>query len=92
MEIIGTLIQILPPKEGVSHTTGRIGKQQEFVVAYNEQEQYPKKICLKSGRDDVLSNLPKMLNTKVKCLFDIDSHEWNGRWFPEVTCWRIENV
>ena len=43
MEFTGKIIAILPPRGGVSRTSGNEWKSQEFVI--ENHDQYPRKMC-----------------------------------------------
>lgn len=43
MEFTGKIIAILPPRGGVSKTSGNEWKSQEFVI--ENHDQYPRKMC-----------------------------------------------
>ncbi len=86
MEIIGKVTHLLPLVTG----QGRNGewRKQEFVIEIAEG-QFPKRICF-SLWGDKISQFPVVVDDTVKVSFDIDSKEYNGRWFTEVRAWRVE--
>ncbi|MBN1340839.1 MAG: DUF3127 domain-containing protein [Bacteroidales bacterium] len=84
MEITGRIIQFLPEVKG----EGKNGpwKKQEFII--ETQEQYPKKVCISSWNDKAgLSNFSE--NDMVTVGINIESREYNGRWFTDVRAWRM---
>lgn len=88
MELIieGHISQILPLESGVGKT-GKEWKRQNFVL--NTDEQYPKKICFSLSNDNVdRYNLNQ--NDNVKVWIDIESREYNSRWYTDVRAWKIE--
>jgi hypothetical protein len=85
MELKGKVIQLLPVQTGM----GKKGqwKKQEFIV--ETQAQYPKKVCLSAWGDKIDQFNVKegdMLNISV----DLESREYNGRWYTEARAWKIE--
>ena len=88
MELIieGRISQILPLESGVGKT-GKEWKRQNFIL--NTDEQYPKKICFSLSNDNVdRYNLNQ--NDNVKVWVDIESREYNSRWYTDVRAWKVE--
>lgn len=85
MEITARVIAVLPIESGTSKS-GNAWQKQSFVV--ETAEQYPKKMCFQLFGDKV-SGCPAV-GDEVKVLFDIDSHEYNGRWFTQLNAWKVE--
>ena len=87
MEIIGKLIQKLPLQSGISKT-GNNWQKQEFVI--ETLEQYPRKICanLWGDRTAVLESLN--IDDKVVMSFDLESREFNGKWYTDVKAWKLD--
>jgi hypothetical protein len=90
MEVTGKIIQVLPEQGGVSKTSGKEWKLQSYVL--ETQEQYPKKVCFELFGEDRISQNPCAIDDMVKVSFDIESREYNGRWFTSIRAWRIEKV
>ncbi len=84
----GKLVQLLAPQEGVS--TRGAWKKQEFVIETTEQ--YPKKICIGCWNEkaDELANY----NTgdMMRVSVNIESREYNSRWYTDIKAWRIESM
>jgi hypothetical protein len=87
MEITGKIIQVLPEQSGISKTSGKEWKLQAYVL--ETQEQYPKKVHFEVfGEDRVKANQCK-IDDIVTVSFDIESREFNGRWYTSIRAWRI---
>ena len=87
LEINGKLIQKLELQSGVSKS-GSNWQKQEFVIETDEQ--YPKKICANLWGDkiDMLSSVN--IGDNVTLSFNIESREFNGRWYTDVKAWKLE--
>jgi len=85
MDITGKFIQALPPVTG----EGKNGqwKKQEFII--ETQDEFPKKVCISNWGDkiDINSVAP---NDKVKVYINLESREYNGRWYTEARAWKME--
>ncbi|MFV0521684.1 MAG: DUF3127 domain-containing protein [Mangrovibacterium sp.] len=91
MEIQGKVFQILQEQGGTS-ASGNAWKKQEFVVETTENPQYPKKVCFTLFGDRMSSLQGIKEGDEVKVSFDVESREYNGRWFHNVNAWRVEQV
>lgn len=87
MEISGKLIQKLPLQSGVGKT-GTTWQKQEFVI--ETVETYPKKICANLWGDKVDVLEPINIGDQVTMSFNVESREYNGKWYTDVKAWRVE--
>jgi len=88
MEIVGKIVQVLPAQEGVSKNTGNPWKIQSYVL--ETQEQYPRKVCFEIFGEDKIKNNPCQVDDIVTVSFDIESREFNGRWYTSIRAWRVQ--
>ena len=86
MQLTAKLIQLLPLQTG----TGKNGewKKQDIIVE-TEGSQYPKKVCISIWGDKINTSQLKVGN-QLKVDFDVESREYNGRWYTDVKAWKIE--
>ncbi|MDR1678477.1 MAG: DUF3127 domain-containing protein [Prevotellaceae bacterium] len=87
MEVKGKIVAALPLQTG----QGRNGewKKQDYVLEYNLDSQYPKKMMFNLWGDKIEQYQIKE-GQLLKIDFDIDCREFNGRWFNDIRAWRIE--
>ena len=85
MEVTGKMILINQVVSG----DGRNGtwKKQDFVIETNAQ--YPKKICFTLWGDKI-EKLNAVVGDTVVVSFDVESKEYNGKWFTEARAWMIK--
>ena len=88
MEIKGKVVLVLPQQSGTSQA-GNQWKKQEFVI--ETQEQFPKKICMTLFGDRV-DQYPVAVNDEIVASIDIESREYNGRWFTSIRGWKADKV
>ena len=88
MELSGKIIAALEPRGGVSQRTGNTWKSQEFVIETHEQ--YPKHCVFRVFGEDRLRDFDLKVNEEVTVSFDIDAHEYQGRWCNDITVWRVQ--
>ncbi len=87
MELTGKIIAVLPERGGISKA-GNEWKIQEFVL--ETQEQYPRKMMFNVFGADRLAQFNIQLGEILTVSFDIDSREYNGRWYNDIRAWKVD--
>lgn len=87
MEVSGKIILALPPQEGMGKN-GNPWKLQGYVL--ETQEQYPRKVHFEIFGEDRIKNNPCNVDDIVTVSFDIESREFNGRWYTSIRAWRVQ--
>ena len=88
MEIQGKVIAVLPERSGVS-ARGE-WKSQTYVI--ETQEQYPKKMAFDVFGAYRLAQFNIHSGEEILVSFDIDAHEYQGRWFNSIRAWNVTKV
>ena len=88
MEISGKIIQVLPLQTGVAKNSGNPWQSQSYVL--ETQEQFPKRVCFEVFGEQRIKDNPCQLDDIVTVSFDIESREFNGRWYTSIRAWRIQ--
>ena len=87
MEIIGKLIRILPEQSGES-AKGRWVRG-GFVI--ETAEQYPRMVAFTMFGEDRVGMIKSIsLGTQINVHFSPESREYEGRWFTDLRCFRID--
>ena len=87
LEIEGTLFQKLPVASGNS-ARGPWAKQ-EFILEYPDGN-FTAKACFTAWGSDKVQELSKyQVGDKVKVSFNLNSREYNGRWYNDLQIWKI---
>jgi hypothetical protein len=86
LEVRGKVINILPAQSG----EGRNGRweKQEFVI--ETMDQYPKKICFSAWGDKTSVVKQLTVGEEITVSFNLESREYNQRWYTEARAWKIE--
>lgn len=84
MDISGKIVQMLPLQTG----QGKNGtwKKQEFILETGDT--YPKKVCIAVWGDKIDMSQVKP-GVAVTVSFDVESREFNGRWYTDVKAWKV---
>ncbi len=90
MEIEGKIIAVLPQQSGVSSRTGNPWASQDYVIETHEQ--YPRKCCFRVFGADKIQSMAIKAGEELRVSFDIDSHEYNGRWYNDIRAWKVERI
>src|SRR5674476_145491 len=85
MEISGKIIAVLPIATG----QGKNGtwRSQDYVL--ETADQYPKKVCFNLFNDKI-DQFPMGIDDQVNVSFDVESREYNGRWYTTVRAWKVD--
>lgn len=87
MELTGKIIAVLPANSGVSARTGNPWMSQEYVIEVPGQ--YPKKCVFRIFGEDRIKQFNIQQGEDLTVSFDIDAHEYNGRWFNEIRAYNV---
>lgn len=86
MEIVGKIISVLPEQSGIAKN-GNPWKVQAYVLETTEQ--YPRKVHFEVFGEERIKQNPCAIDQLVTVSFDIESREFNGRWYTSIRAWRI---
>ncbi len=89
LSVKGKIERIIKPESGVSRA-GKEWTKQEFVI--ETEEQFPKKVCftLFGDKTSLISSLEA--GEEVEVSFNIESREYNGKWFHNINAWKIDKA
>lgn len=85
-QVTGKIYKKLPVQMGA----GKNGQwiKNEFVI--ETEEQYPKKICCGAWGNLATDMDRYAIGDLVTVHFNVESKEYNDRWYTEVRAWKIE--
>ena len=86
MELIGKIVQVLPLRTGTSKA-GNPWQVQEYILE-TLGTQYPRKVCFELFGDNV-NKFPLQVGQEVTVSIDVESREFNGRWYTSVRAWDV---
>lgn len=68
---------------------GRNGEWKKQNIIVETDGQYPKKVCISIWGDKIN---PAQLQTgnRLTIEFDLESREFNGKWYTDAKAWKIE--
>ena len=84
MELSGKIIQLLPEKSGES-ARGPWRKQEYILIT---EDEYPKKVCFVAWSDKI-DEFGIKEGEKLIVSIDLESREYNGRWYTDVKAWKV---
>ncbi|MBU0764711.1 MAG: DUF3127 domain-containing protein [Bacteroidetes bacterium] len=87
MDITGTIRKILPEVTGQGKNG--IWRRQDFII--ETKDEFPRSVCISTWGDKVsLTEFSE--SDEVKVSFNLESREYNNRWYTDVRAWRVERV
>ncbi len=89
MELSGKVFKVLPVESG----EGKNGpwKKQQVVIELDSNGKYPKKVAV-TFWTDLVDNAGFVIGNNISIEFDIESREYNERWYTDVKAWRINKA
>lgn len=90
MEVTGKIIAVMPAQSGTSKRTGQTWMSQQYVLEVPGM--YPKRMVFEVFGEDRIKKFNVQQGQEVTVSFEIDAHEFNGRWFNEVRSWDVRPV
>jgi len=87
LEITGKILMIMNETSGQSKN-GNSWVKQEFVI--ETYDKFPRKVMISTMGDKVQDLKRFKTGDEVKVSLNIESREYNGRWYTDVRAWRIE--
>ena len=85
MEITGKIVQTLPKQTG-NAKNGSTWEKQEYILEVPGQ--YPKKVCFNLWGDKI-AKFGIQDGQDLTISVDIESREYNGRWYTDVRAWNV---
>ena len=89
MRAIVTLKAIMPKQ--TIQSNGNTYTKQEFIATDNSNEKYPKDICFTLFGENRIKLLDGFIaGNIIEVMFDIQSREYNERWYTSIDAWMIK--
>ena len=88
MELTGKIIAEFNERGGVSNRTGNEWKAKSYVMEVPGE--FPRKLVFDVFGVDRLQAFNIQVGELLTVHFDIDAHEYNGRWFNDVRAFRVD--
>ena len=89
MEILGTLIKILPIESGQKNGGGEWSSQ---TIIVEQEGQYPKPVAVTLFGDKINLLNGIQINDKLNVSVNVESREYNGKYFTKVNAWKIAKI
>ena len=85
MELTGKILELHPEEKGTS-ARGAWRKQQYILET---EGQYPKKVCFMAWGEKI-DEFNFQVGEQVVVSINLESREYNGRWYTDVKAWKVE--
>lgn len=87
MQLTAKLIQLLPVQTG----SGKNGQWKKQDIIVETEGKFPKKVCM-SIWGDKIDVRQLQLGNQLTISFDLESREFNGRWYTDVKVFKLETA
>ena len=86
MQLSGKITHVLEIESGESK---KGTWQKRTIVIQNDNDKYPKPIAVQIWGE--LADTGFVVGDEITVSINIESREWNGKWFTDVRAWKIES-
>ena len=87
MELTGKITHVLPEQSGTSQRGP--WRKQEYVIEIPGE--YPRQVCFMAWGDKI-QEFGIEEGQELTVHIDLQSREYNGRWYTDVKAWRVERA
>lgn len=91
MELTGRVI-VSNMISGVSKATGREWRVKNFVISYQDSDKGNCNLAFEMFGDSMIANNPFEQGDLVTVAFNLESNEWNGRWYTKCNAYSVTKV
>ena len=88
MDIQGKIIAVLPERSGVSAR----GEWKAGTYVLETHDQYPRKLAFDVFGADRINQFAIKVGEEMVVSFDIDAHEYQGRWYNSIRAWNVQRI
>lgn len=79
---------MLPLQQGTSTRSGNPWTLKTFILE-TQDGNYPRRVAIEVFGDQRIADNPAEVDQVVTVSFDLESREFNGRWYTSVRAWKI---
>jgi len=88
MEIKGQVVAILPLESGVTKA-GKDWQKLTIIIEFSEGN-YQKKLALSATKEELIKTLKNLKQgDSITASINLESREFNGKWFNSVNVWKV---
>lgn len=90
MDIQVKVVKVLETQRFTSQRTGETYVKNIFVG--ETVGQFPKMVAFSVMGEEKFKNMGIQVGGSYTVSFDVESREWNGKWFTEASAWRAQRI
>ena len=92
MEVEGKVIKFVRENSGIARSSGKPWRTKEYVLETKpEGNGFTRKIAFELFGDRV-DQFPINVGDEIRLSFDIESREYQDRWYTSIRAWRVEQL
>jgi hypothetical protein len=88
MDVKGQVVAILPLESGITKA-GKDWQKLTIVIEFSEGN-YTKKLALSATKSELIQTLQNLKQgDSITASINLESREFNGKWFNSVNVWKV---
>lgn len=88
IQLIGTIVRVLPMQSGMKRDGGE-WKKQDYLLSV-EGERYDNKVCFQIFGAEKIARIGLKENERVRVHLEIRANEYNGKFYNSIDCWKVD--
>lgn len=88
IQLIGTIVRVLPMQSGTKRDGGEWQKQ-DYLLSV-EGERYENKVCFQIFGAEKIARIGLKENERVRVHLEIRANEYNGKFYNSIDCWKVD--
>lgn len=88
IQLIGTIVRVLPMQSGTKRDGGEWQKQ-DYLLSV-EDERYDKKVCFQIFGAERIARMNIQENERIRVHLEIQANEYNGKFYNSIDCWKVD--
>lgn len=88
IQLIGTIVRVLPMQSGTKRDGGEWQKQ-DYLLSV-EDERYDNKVCFQIFGAEKIARIGLKENERVRVHLEIRANEYNGKFYNSIDCWKVD--
>lgn len=88
IQLIGTIVRVLPMQSGTKRDGGEWQKQ-DYLLSV-EGERYDNKVCFQIFGAERIARMNIQENERIRVHLEIRANEHNGKFYNSIDCWKVD--
>ncbi len=86
----GRIIHLSPIEKGIGKSSGKEWRRQMVVIEIDEGR-HTRRVPFELWNDKI-DRFALFEGDRISVRLEVDAHEWEGKWYPRISAYRIELI